>query len=258
MRDENERNGLVALPHGSRGRTAGRSLGTLFLASVAAALVQAQVPEPSLPRPGAVVVQDVIGEAYAIASEQRKPIKVEDRLRVGSTIATERKSLVTLILSNGATLRIGSESELEIEEFGQATMLASPKFAELKEEPTVSRTRLNLLRGDVTVDVKPLKASRGSSFMLTMAAGTVRTTEGSFHARVRMSDLGLGVCTLELQKGAAEFEIAGGSFAPVPAGRQLAFALEIDRTTGVTKVGEMPRDGPAGAARDGNAAQTGK
>ena len=68
-------------------------------------------------------------------------------------------SMVTLILSNGATLRIGSESELEIEEFGQATVSGNIKYAELKEEPTVSRTRLNLVCGDVTVDVKRLSAS---------------------------------------------------------------------------------------------------
>jgi hypothetical protein len=223
-----------------------------ILVSVAALMAGtravAQVPEPSLPRPGAVVVQDVIGEAFAVNGDQRKPIKPEERLRVGSTIMTERMSIVTLILSNGATLRIGSEAELEVEEFGQATIPGSIKFAELKAEPTVSRTRLLLVRGDVVVDVKPLSANRGSSFVLTMLAGTVRTTEGTFHARVRMSDLGLGICTLELEKGSAEFEVAGGKFAPVPVGQQLAFALEIDKNTGLPKVGEMPKPVPAKAA----------
>lgn len=220
-------------------------------AGVAGTWALAQVPEPSLPRPGAVVVQDLIGEAFAVTGDQRKSIKPEERLRVGSTIVTERMSIVTLILSNGATLRIGSEAELEVEEFGQATIPGSVKFAELKEEPTVSRTRLNLVRGDVVVDVKPLSASRGSSFVLTMLAGTVRTTEGTFHARVRMSDLGLGICTLELEKGAAEFEVAGGKFAPVPVGQQLAFSIEMDKTTGLPKVGEMPKPVPAKAGSAG-------
>jgi hypothetical protein len=202
----------------------------------------AQTPEPVLPRPGTVVVQDLIGDATVVIGEQRKAMKADERLRVGSTIQTDRMSLVTLILSNGATLRIGSEAELEVEEFGQATVPGSPKFAEMKQEPTVSRTRLNLVRGDVRVDVKPLNVSRGSSFMLGMVAGTVSSTGGTFHARVRMSDLGLGVCTIELEKGAAEFELVGGKFAPLPVGRQLAFALEIDRTSGVAKVSEMPKE----------------
>ena len=221
-----------------RAKAFGRLLGVMMLGITGS--LPAQDPEPLLPRPGAVVVLDLIGAAVAVNGDHRKPIKADERLRVGSTIETERMSMVTVILSNGATLRIGSESELEIEEFGQATVSGNIKYAELKEEPTVSRTRLRLVRGDVTVDVKRLSASRGSSFMLTFLPGTLRTLEGKFHARVRMSDLGLGVCTLELEKGAAEFELTGGKFSPVPVGRQLAFAIEIDKNTGVPKVGEMP------------------
>ena len=61
-----------------------------------------------------------------------------------------------------------------------------------------------------------------------------------------MSDLGLGVCTLELERGSAEFEVTGGTFTPLAVGRQLAFAIEIDKSTGVARVGEMPKD-PKGA-----------
>lgn len=204
-------------------------------------VVRAEVAEPVLPRPGAVLVVDVMGEATASTSDQRKAIKADDRLRVGSTITTRRLSLATLILSNGATLRIGSDSEVEIEEFGQATLSGSPKYAEMKAEPTISRTRLRLLRGDVIVDVKPLNVERGSSFLLTTAAGVLRIREGVIQATVEMSDLGLGVCTVELKRGTAEFEVLGGAFTPIPAGRKLAFALELDKSNGVMKVGEMPK-----------------
>jgi hypothetical protein len=80
--------------------------------------------------------------------------------------------------------------------------------------------------------------------MLTMIAGTVRLAEGTFHARVRMSDLGLGICTFDLDSGAAEFEVLGGVFTPVAAGRKLAFAIELDKTTGAPKIGEMPKATP--------------
>jgi hypothetical protein len=213
----------------------------LMIVAAAGALMGAEDSEPLLPRPGAVLVADVIGEAIAMASEQEKVLKGEDRVRVGSTITTERMSLVTLLLSNGASLRIGSESELEIEEFGQGTIPDGLKFAELTEEPTVSRTRLRLLRGDVLIEVKPLDTSRGSSFMLSTVAGTVRSTEGRFHARVRMSDLGLGVFTIELERGAAEFEVIGGKFVPLQPGRLTAFALELDPATGLVKVTDMPQ-----------------
>ena len=210
---------------------------------------RAQVSEPSLPRPGAIVVAEVMGEVVAGANDERKPVKPDDRLRVGSTIVTGRRSLATIMLSNGASLRLGSDSEIEVEEFGQATISGSVKFSELKEEPTVSRTRLRLVKGDVNVEVKPLKVARGSSFMLTMTAGTVRISEGVFHAAVQMSDVGLGVCTFELQQGTAEFEVLGGAFQPVPPGRKLAFAIELDRSTGAPKIGEMPKEQAKAGAR---------
>lgn len=238
-RGRRERDGLAG-----RRRTNAWSL-ALLLGAASALPLRAQSAEPELPRPGAILVLDVYGEATATASDQQKSLKPEERLRVGSTIATARMSLATIILSNGTTLRLGSEAELEIEEFGQATIPGSVKYVELKAEPTVSRTRLRLLRGDVTVEVKPLNASRGSSFMLTMLAGTVRTTEGTFHARVRMSDLGLGICTIEVTGGAAEFEPVGGKFAPIPPGSPLAFAVELDRVTGAVKVSDMPRADPS-------------
>lgn len=200
----------------------------------------AQTPDLVLPRPGAVIVTDVTGETAVVASGQRRVPKLEERLRVGSTLSTGRKSLFTVTLSNGATLQLGSESELEIEEFGQAPVSGTVKHAELKEEPTLSRTRLSLLRGDVILTVKPLKVARGSSFHLTLAAGTLRIAEGTVRARVQTSELGLGVATLELVQGKAEFEVPGGTFTPVPSGTKLAFALEVDKATGVTKVGPMP------------------
>lgn len=227
----------AANPAGMRMR---RWIGGWLAMGVMLAGLAAQTPDLVLPRPGAVIVTDVTGEAAVVAGGQRRVPKLEERLRVGSTLSTGRKSLFTVALSNGATLQLGSESELEIEEFGQAPVSGSVKLAELKEEPTLSRTRLNLLRGDVILVVKPLKLARGSSFHLTLSAGTLRIAEGTVRARVEMSDLGLGVASLELVQGRAEFEVPGGTFTPVSAGTKLAFALEVDKATGVTKVGPMP------------------
>jgi hypothetical protein len=219
--------------------------GREFLTAIAlVAGLQAQVPEPSLPRPGTIMVAEVTGTATALNGDQRKPLKLDDRLRVGATVTTERRSMASLLFSNGASVELSSESELEVEEFGQAPVSGRPKYAELKEEPTISRTRLRLGHGNVRGTVKPLKTARGSTFTLTLIAGTLRIREGSFHAMVRMSDLGLGVCTLELLNGSAEFELIGGKFAPLAAGQKLSIAIEQNRTTGA--LGEMPKETPAG------------
>jgi len=221
-----------------------RWIGVGLAMGVMAAAVPAQVPELVLPRPGAVVVTDLTGEVAVTVSGQRRVPKPDERVRIGSTLTTGRKSLFTVTLSNGSTVQLGSESEIELEEFGQAPVSGSVKLAELREEPTLSRTRLNLLRGDVVIEVKPLKVARGSSFHLTLSAGTLRISDGTVRARVQMSDLGLGVAEVELTKGRADFEVTGGAVVPVPAGGKLAFALEVDKATGVTRVGPMPSAAP--------------
>ena len=201
----------------------------------------ATAPDSEFQKPGVVVAAEVTGEVTASFGDQKKTVKTDDRLRVDSTLTTGRRSEVKLLLSNGATVQLGSESELEFEEFGQAAYYGGVKFAELKEEPSISRTRIQLVRGDARIDVKPLKTARGSSFLFGTIAGTLRIAEGSFRAMVRMTDLGLGVCTLELESGKAEFEVVGGKFEAVPIGRKLVFAIEVDKVTGNVKVGEMPK-----------------
>jgi hypothetical protein len=198
-------------------------------------------PDSVFQKPGAILAAEVTGEVTAIFGDQRKSVKADDRLRVDSTVATGRRSTVKLLLSTGAAVQLGSESELEFEEFGQAPYYGSTKFAEMKEEPSISRTRIRLARGDVSVDVKPLNVARGSSFTFTLIAGTLRIAEGSFRARVQMTDLGIGVCTLELLNGKAEFEVLGGKFEPLPSGRKIGFAIEIEKGTGNVKIGEMPK-----------------
>lgn len=209
--------------------------------------VSALAQEVDLPRPGTITLAEVSGRVALVAGGERKPLKAEDRVRIGATIATERRSMATLHFSNGAAVQLGPESELEIEEFGQAPATSASKFADLKAEPTISRVRLRLGRGDASIDVKPLKVARGSSFTIALPAGLLRISEGALRVVATMSEFGLGVCTLELLRGAAEFELPGAALTPVPIGRKLAFALERDRTTGAIKVGEMPKEKPASA-----------
>lgn len=202
----------------------------------------AQVPDVVLTRPGQIVVTSLSGEASMTVAGQRRPLKLEDRVRVDAVVATERKSLLSLTFSNGVVIELGPETELAIEELLQAPFLATVKPEAMKEEPSVSRTQVRLGRGEVRLAVKPLKVSRGSAFIVAMQAGNARVEEGAFYAMVRMTDAGIGMCAIELTRGAAEFEVAGAGAAKVPVGRRLAFAVEVDRVTGAVKVGEMPKE----------------
>jgi hypothetical protein len=151
--------------------------------------------------------------------------------------------VASLMFSNGATLELGTESEIEVEELLQAPFTAVSKPETFKEEPSVSRTRVRVIRGDVRVGVKPLKVARGSAFVIALPAGSVRVAEGSVYALVRMTEAGIGFCAIEHDRGSAEFEPAGGSWAKLPVGRRLELAVEVDRRTGEAKVSPMPEAG---------------
>lgn len=230
-------------------------LALVVCAAAAAPGFAADTTDAALQRPGAIIVADVTGDVTATFGEQKRPVKADERLRVDSTVTAGRRSAAKLQLSNGATVQLSPESEIEFEDFGQTAYYDNIKFAALKAEPSISRTRIRLARGDVALDVKPLKIERGSSFTLALVAGTLRIAEGSCRAMVQMSDLGLGVCTVELLNGRAEFEPIGGKFERIAPGTKLGFAVEIDKATNAVKLGELPKSddaksgAPAGAAR---------
>ena len=196
---------------------------------------------PTFTRPGAFTVVDVEGEVILAANGEERALKVDERLRAEATFKTARLSNATIEFSNGVVLRVGSRSEVEVDEYWQQPHLQSAKVSDMKEEPSPSRTLLRLVSGDLVVSVKPLLVARGSTFHLELVAGTLRMTEGTLRARVQMTEVGIGYCSLELQSGSAEFERVGGAFAPVPVGRLMAFAVEVNRVTGAVKVGEMPK-----------------
>lgn len=205
--------------------------------------VYAQAPDVVLTRPGQITITAVTGEAKVTMAGQTRPAKVDDRVRADAQVATGRRSVASLLFSNGATLELGTESEIEIEELLQAPFTAVGKTETFKEEPSVSRTRVRVVRGDVRLAVKPLKVTRGSMFVVALPAGSVRVAEGSIYALVRMTEAGIGFCALEHERGSAEFEPAGGAAAKLPVGRRLELAVEVDRRTGDVKVSPMPATG---------------
>lgn len=213
-----------------------------LLAMAMATISRAQVA-PTFSRPGSMIVVDVVGEPTVVVGGEEKPLKLEDRLRAELTFKTTRRSTVAVEFSNGALLKLGSDSEVAVEEFYQQPHSQPGKVAEWKEEPSPSRTLLRLVRGDLTVNVKPLKLARGSSFTLELIAGTLRIREGAVSARVQMTELGIGLCTLRLESGAAEFEPVGGKPMPVAAGKRLELAVEVAARNGAVKVGPAPVEG---------------
>lgn len=201
---------------------------------------QAQTP-PTFTRPGSIVVTEMKGAPVAVVEEKERPLKLEERLRPEVGFRTNLRSTVTLELSNGTVLKVGTGSEALVEEFWQQPHSRAGKTVEWREEPSPSRTRLRLVSGDATLTVKPLLAARGSSLTFDTVAGTVRMQDGVLFARIQMTELGLGLCTLELRAGAAEFERVGGATTPLRVGRKVLLAVEVE-AGGKVRVTDAPAE----------------
>lgn len=208
-----------------------------------AALLQlspaASAAEPALTRPGQLTVSAITGELSVRSGEVVRPAKADERVRADSRLVTGRRSLATLAFSNGATLELGPESEVEVEELLQAPFTTVLKPAEWKVEPSVSRTRLRVIRGEARVTLKRLLAARGSAFLLVTPAGTASVEEGALRAQVRMTEIGIGLCAVELTQGAATFETEGGSARALEAGRRTQWSVEIDPVAQRRRVTEL-------------------
>jgi hypothetical protein len=86
-------------------------------------------------------------------------------------VNTGPNSSVVLVFSNGATVNLGAESQLHIEEFLQDPFTKVVKISELTEEPTSSSTKLKLIRGELLSNVKTLHREKGSEFSVSTPVG---------------------------------------------------------------------------------------
>jgi hypothetical protein len=211
----------------------------LALAAGLAAPAVAFAAEAALTRPGQLTVTAVTGELNVRTGDAVKPAKAEERVRVDSRLATGRRSLATLAFSNGAILELGPDSEVEVEELLQAPFTTTLKPAEWKAEPSVSRTRLRVIRGEARATVKRLLTARGSAFVIVTPAGAASVEEGELRAQVRMTEVGIGLCAVELTQGSATFLPEGGAAQALATGRRTQWSVEIDPVARRTRVTEL-------------------
>jgi hypothetical protein len=217
-------------------------VGAAVLAAASGAWAQGVV----FTRPGTMIVTELAGETSAVVGEAgARPLKKDERLRAEVVFRTGRRSSIGVEFANGTRAKVGSESEVAVPEFWQQPHSQTGKMADWKAEPSPSRTRLTVGRGDLMLQVKPLKVAGGSSLTVEVNAGVVRISDGVLRARVQSTEVGIGLCTLELESGRAELERLGGAVTPLVPGKPLVLAVETDRKTGAVTISEAPR--PEGA-----------
>jgi len=126
----------------------------------------------SQPR-GYIAVMRVTGEAYVFEAGDtlRFALRTGSLVSAGQQIATGPKANVMLAFSNGATVTIGENAIVAVDEFTQTPFSEMFKMAEATKEPSISKTRLNLVRGEVLANVKKLNSSEGSFFEVKTPIG---------------------------------------------------------------------------------------
>ncbi len=122
---------------------------------------------------GVIKVGKIQGSATKMsASGVSTPVKAGDTVNETDTIITEQSSLVVLVFMNGSSVKIGANSKLSIEEFKMDPLGEDVVVSKLgTNEPTVSKTVLNLAQGELVGDVKKLNIDKGSSFSIKTPVG---------------------------------------------------------------------------------------
>ena len=122
---------------------------------------------------GYIAVMRVTGEVYAFQAGDtlRFALRTGSLVTPGQQIATGPKANVMLAFSNGATVTIGENAIVAVDEFTQTPFSEMFKMAEATKEPSASKTRLNLVRGEVLANVKKLNTAEGSTFEVKTPVG---------------------------------------------------------------------------------------
>lgn len=140
-------------------------------------------------------------------------------LKQGQVIITGAKSKASLAFENGIVMEVSSSSKFVIQEFQQAPWDVAPdKLAEMKTEPSKSKTTGYLEYGDIITGVKKLKP--GSSLEVSTPLGTAGIRGTDFQVKAERNSNGtpkafsVGVASGEVGVRSA----GGGDTVPVAAG----------------------------------------
>lgn len=77
----------------------------------------------------------------------------------GKSIRTGRDSNARVVLSNGSTIQMGKNTEIHFPHYRQLSFSSGPTFGDIKQEPTHSRTDIELVTGGAFFNVNNISDS---------------------------------------------------------------------------------------------------
>ena len=212
---------------------------------------------PSSMVAGVIKAANVRGDVRKISLSDRSESALQngDTLHQDHAVVTKGPaSSAVLVFANGATVRLGGDSRLEIKEFMMDPLQADvASVAALTNEPTTSRTQLRLEFGEMVGNVKTLNRAAGSSFSVGTPAGAAGIRGTTFRIVYRPTGNGQAfnfqLSTAEgvvLYEGVAQI---GPSTANVPAGQEIVVLAQVDPITNTLVIG-APTTAPGGLSTE--------
>lgn len=178
---------------------------------------------------GQIKAARVEGEVTRIsANGDESALKNGDPLTQSDTVVTGEKGSVVLVFQNGSTVRVAPDSRLKIDRFEMDPLAEGIDLAALAEEPSPSRTELNLAFGEIVGNVKKLKGTSNYTIKTPVGAAGIRGT--IFRIVFRPTGDGRAfnfqVTTAE---GLVVFEgtSAGSGAVEVPANQEIIVTVEV-------------------------------
>ena len=157
------------------------------------------------------------------------PVKDGDQLTESDTITTGANSGVVLVFMNGSSVKLGADSRLAIDEFKMDPLAEDVKMADFKDrkkdEPSVSKTNLNLVYGDMVGDVRRLNKS--SSYSIKTPAGAAGIRGTIYRIVFRPDANGRAFFTVSTAEGLVVMQGVTAVEIPIPVGKEVVVTVDI-------------------------------
>lgn len=155
---------------------------------------------------GAIKAVHVSGSVQKVAADGTAiPLAEGQSLVETDTVATGADSSVVLVFMNGSSMKLAANTRLAIEEFKMDPLGDNIHVADLKHEPSVSKTRLNLAYGEMVGNVKKLNTTQGSSFDIRTPVGAAGIRGTTFRIVLQFQPNGQVAFQLSTAEGSVVF-----------------------------------------------------
>ena len=181
-------------------------------------------------QPGQIQAASVEGQVLKLVnSAPAVPVKDGDQLTESDTITTGANSGVVLVFMNGSSVKLGANSFLAIDEFKMDPLAEDVKMADFKDrkkgEPSVSKTNLNLVYGDMVGDVRHLNKS--SSYSIKTPAGAAGIRGTIYRIVFRPDANGKAFFTVSTAEGLVVMQGVTAVEIPIPVGKEVVATVDI-------------------------------